>query len=545
MNRGQGRRGFSKAQVVTFETTRPSAAVGVVLAFAGIIAATPAVAPSPDARANAVRLTSADTADSPLGDGIALAMGGSGLPVPVQRYADSFDQLYLAPRGFTGTAQPLFTPEGLAPLTGVNTLTLNESEAQGEQIIEQTVHRLIDNGQASAENPAVLVGWSQSSAISALVMPQLAADGVPSDDVHFLLVGDTSAPNGGMLARFDVPEGSHPTIPALGITFTGAQPNDLYPTDVYTLEYDGFADYPQYPINWLSDLNAIFGIIFEHLGYLGVTPDQIADAIQLPTSAADTLTNYYMMPANSLPLLDPLLFLPVVGKPLYDLLEPDMRVLVNLGYGSIANGWSPGDADVTTPFGLLPPLSVLQQVPEALATGLQQGITAAIVDLQNPATYQVSEQAILDQPFLQLLIDSGFGAGLLDTTHPTLAQVFQGLSSQLVPSSVPDNTGLPPLTGIVNDLTAAVAAGQTAMLPIQKIIDTLLTTLPAYDLDLFTDQLQAGNLLDAIGDPIAANTGLTQIALTIGVLAPLATAIVNIGADLNNATDLIPDLFSS
>ena len=45
------------------------------------------------------------------------------------------------------------------------------------------------------------------------------------------------------------------------------------------------------------------------------------------------MTNYYMIPTQNLPLLDPLRAIPVVGTPLADLLQPDLRVLVNLGYG--------------------------------------------------------------------------------------------------------------------------------------------------------------------------------------------------------------------
>jgi len=32
---------------------------------------------------------------------------------------------------------------------------------------------------------------------------------------------------------------------------------------------------------------------------------------------------YYIIPAESLPLLDPLRLIPIIGQPLYDLLEPD------------------------------------------------------------------------------------------------------------------------------------------------------------------------------------------------------------------------------
>ena len=47
-----------------------------------------------------------------------------------------------------------------------------------------------------------------------------------------------------------------------------------------------------------------------------------------------------MIPNDNLPLLEPLLLIPGIGQPLYDLLEPDTRILVNLGYGSITEGWN-------------------------------------------------------------------------------------------------------------------------------------------------------------------------------------------------------------
>ncbi len=54
------------------------------------------------------------------------------------------------------------------------------------------------------------------------------------------------------------------------MTYGNPTPNDLYPTDVYTLEYDGWADFPHYPLNVLSDLNAIVGMYTQHLTYLGL-----------------------------------------------------------------------------------------------------------------------------------------------------------------------------------------------------------------------------------------------------------------------------------
>ncbi len=84
----------------------------------------------------------------------------------------------------------------------------------------------------------------------------------------------------------------------------------------------------------------------------------------LPVSEPDTLTNYYMIPLsqlpypeNYLPLVQPLLSIPVVGKPLADLLEPVLTPLVNWGYGDPNFGWSTSPADIPTQFGFLPPLS--------------------------------------------------------------------------------------------------------------------------------------------------------------------------------------------
>jgi hypothetical protein len=158
----------------------------------------------------------------------------------------------------------------------------------------------------------VVFGYSQSSAFSSMTMQQLESQGVPGDDVHFVLVGDTAAPDGGLLERFDLP-GSDFSVPSFGITFGDPTPADLYPTDIYTLEYDGFADFPQYPINPIADLNAFAGMIYEHLTYLGQDSEQIQNAVPLDTVG-------------------------VVGNPLANLLQPDMKVLVDLGYGSTTDG---------------------------------------------------------------------------------------------------------------------------------------------------------------------------------------------------------------
>jgi hypothetical protein len=460
---------------------------GVALVGAGLIATPALIPPSSDVQVRAVRLTSGDTADSPLGDGIAFIMGGSGLETPGQTYADAIDTEYLAPRDFTGTTQVLTTPEALYPFLGPFTETFDKSEAQGQQILDTAILNQIATGNVDAANPVVVSGWSQSAVISSLVQPQLASQGVPSDDVHFVLVGDESAPNGGILERFDLPAGTQPSIPSLGLTFSGPEASNLYPTDVYTHEYDGFADFPQYPINPLSDLNALLGIVFEHVTYPGLTAQQVADAIQLPTSSADTLTNYYELPVTTLPLLEPLQLIPFIGNPLADLLNPDLSVLVNLGYGNVDDnylgGWSQGYADVPTPLGFLPDSSVLEQVPQALANGLQQGITDALKDLTDPNNYVYTLPSWADQLGTTLEnILPGTQLSVLSIVPTTFQDLFD---------TFPPHTGFPPF----------------------DVAEALLITLPELDYNVFTTELAANNPVDAIGIPLAADLGILPLAL--------------------------------
>lgn len=470
---------------------------GIALAGAGLNMVAPV---STDALVRPVLLTGAD---SPLGGGTALMIGASGIPTPSQGWLRAFDALYLQPRDFTGTMQPVTTPESLYPFTLPFSETFDRSVAQGAQNVVNAVQQQIAAGGVDAANPIVITGWSQGSTVDSLVMSQLAAHGVPSDDLHLVIVGDPNAPNGGMLERFDVPAGTNPDATFLGMTFGAPTPSDLYPADVYNMEYDGFADFPQYPINFLADINAYLGIVFNHIAYEGLTAQQVNDAVLLPGSqslGADTLTNYYMIPSASLPLLDPLRLVPFVGNPLADLLQPDLAVLVNLGYGSTTDGWSTGAADVLTPMGFLPPSSVLDRVPQALADGLSQGLADAGRDLVTPGNYQlIAPETMTD--VLGPLVGTVTAAG--DLNDPSdfatwISAELDGIGNwfaQGVGEVSLSHTGVPPI-----DMAA-----------------TLLLTLPQIAVNLYDSQLAAGDPVDAVGDPIAALVGLSPLML-IGAL---------------------------
>lgn len=115
-----------------------------------------------------------------------------------------------------------------------------------------------------------------------------------------------------------------------------------------------------------------------HPTYLTIPYDQIhGEALKLATDPAyGTDTTYYMIPTQNLPLLDPLRAIPFVGNPsLADLFQPDLRVIVNLGYGNpdLSEGWSPGPANVPTTFGLFPTNVSPNDVLQSLVSGTQQG----------------------------------------------------------------------------------------------------------------------------------------------------------------------------
>ena len=465
-------------------------------------------------------------------DDTAFVIGGSGTPIPDQSFVDTVEQLFLAPNGYADYApQALATPEGNSPLyTPVQSLTLDESEAQGVKILNSAILAQTENG-----NNVVVYGDSQSSTISSmemanlLTLPESEQPGL--DQLAFVLTGDPNNPAGGLFERFD-----GLSIPSLGITFNGATP-DVYPTDIFTQEYDGFADFPQYPIDPLSDLNALLGVYFVHGTYENLTLEQVTpvadggDAIPLPTDPAfGTETNYYLIPTTDLPLLDPVRDIPVVGNPLADLLQPDLTVLVNIGYGNPDYGYSAGPdgylpANEPTPFGLFPDVN-LSTVAQDLITGAQTGWQ----DFESDITTEINE---FETGGLSALLGSSS-----DTSSITLSELLTALSSDLSSPAAFDTT----LTDIVNTLSGAASTAYSTLVPAANVANALLTTLPNYDLTLFLNGIQeaaggnASGLVDAVGYPIAADEALIPLAGLID-FAAIANAAQTVAADL---ASLIP-----
>lgn len=361
-------------------------------------------------------------------------MGPSMLPTPSEHYADTVNALFLQPNGFGGDLEVLTTPQ--------EAYLLDESMARGAADLTDRVLALIDEGKVDEDHPVTVFGYSQSAALTTFTMQQLHDAGVPSSAVHFVLIGDSANPLGGLMVGFSGYPDVVENMAEDNITLGNPTPNDLYPTDIYTLEYDGFASFPQYFLNPLSSLNAIMGMAIQHIAYLGLTPDQIADAVLLESSP-DSMINSYMIPSEYLPLLYPLLFVPFTGKPIYDLLEPVTRILVNLGYGNIDHGWNDGPADVPTMASEGMPDLDWNVVGNALFEATMSGVNAFVSDLFDPETYVQVD--MLDNPALDGLLAAMAGVGVAAGDDPTVDDMLNGLTNMMWESLV--GQYLIPLTG--------------------------------------------------------------------------------------------------
>jgi PE-PPE domain-containing protein len=163
----------------------------------------------------------------------------------------------------------------------------------------------------------------------------MAAGSPYQGQLSFMLLADPNTPDGGILERFP---GFY--LPFLDVPFNGATPPlSPYPTSIYTIQYDGIANAPQYPLNLVSDANAVAGYFTLHDTYPTLSAAQVANAVALPTSPGYTgSTQYYELLTQNLPLLQPIRDIPFIGNPLADVFQPDLRVLVDLGYGSYGPG---------------------------------------------------------------------------------------------------------------------------------------------------------------------------------------------------------------
>jgi PE-PPE domain len=230
----------------------------------------------------------------------------------------------------------LDTPEQAWPISGLSSYTFDTSIRVGLHDLQAQIAQTdIDSG----DQPIIVFGFSQSAVIAVLEKRRLAAQyplgaagAVP--DIQFVLIGDLDRPNGGLLTRFNL-NGPAPV-------HTNFQTVDI------ARQYDGFADFPLYPLDVVADLNALAGMLYVHTQYQAVSLDPLSPRyVPGTTEQQYGDTTYYLIPTEHLPLLQPLRDLGVPA-PFLAAIEPGLKAIVEAGYDRTIN---PG---VPTPARLFP-----------------------------------------------------------------------------------------------------------------------------------------------------------------------------------------------
>jgi len=205
-------------------------------------------------------------ADAPLaGSDTAIILGGTFESTPDTAFAQAAENLYLNPLGFDDGATSstvcdmIGTDPCAAPLQVLTTPELlQQSNLTDADDVVLAVENEYTAGAFSASDPLTIFGYSQSATAESIAMTQLAEDGIPSADLHFVFIGDPSLP-GGIEAN------------------TTVTPDDLYPATIYTLDGDGVADFQQ-DFTAGGQLDALYNLFTTHAEYLGLTPTEIANA---------------------------------------------------------------------------------------------------------------------------------------------------------------------------------------------------------------------------------------------------------------------------
>src|SRR6202012_1411801 len=128
--------------------------------------------------------------------------------------------------------------------------------------------------------------------------------------------------------------------------------------------YDVFADFPQFPINPVADLNAALGVVYAHAAYGdGPLPEEIpaiwppSEPLSGPFASEYVLgsteivkqvdgdTTFYFIPTTELPLLDPLrsLGVPASGP---NISQPALKVIIEAAYDRAVQFGDPTPAEL-------------------------------------------------------------------------------------------------------------------------------------------------------------------------------------------------------
>lgn len=496
---------------------RPYLTTGVALAGASLIAINPVTPPRFDVVHRELRLTSNDHIvvapngvpgiDTTLGPGEiteAYEVGGSTVPILPQSWFTNANEVYVQPN-FPGAVPNYFGyPAQFYPVSDSLGGFHDRSEAVGQETMNDVLMTQLSQG-----HNVVFYGTSQGATLQALEMTylmSLPADEQPSPtQLGFVDFGDPNLPDGGIYTRYGTPDlpsnvmpyglPGHLNLPSIGIAFsTETPPNAPWPDVIYTGEYDGFGDYPQYSLNLLADINALLGTEFVHDGGSDKPASLIATAMPWdPSPGYDGNTTYFIIPTPDLPLLDPIRGNPI-GNAIADLLQPDLKVLVNLGYGPDNVGWGEYPNVLTPAAGLFPDINPTTLLNE-LVSGAKEGLQNFITDLK-------------------AITPASLSAAMTTTADPAPAVAPMDLDPSNFTSQLETV-----LTLNSNALTAVSTAIANTADNAVNILQAFTTTLPT----LAVDHILAGFNDLADGNTNAAFTDFNEVPnllVGLGIWAP-------------------------
>jgi PPE family/PE-PPE domain len=197
---------------------------------------------------------------------------------------------------FPGTiSKTVNYPATAGIINGVTALTADKAILIGQQRLNTAILSDTSNGQS-----VVVAGLSEGTMVIDAEEAYLAtAANAPSpSQVTFV---EFSNPQRGLADTY-LPAGFK--IPLAGYTVHEA-PVSQYNTDVVYSQYEGWSDPPDRPWHLLSDVNAVAGMVYEHIPTEFASMSDTVEVSSVTNSLGGTTTTY-MVPESTLPLLMPL-----------------------------------------------------------------------------------------------------------------------------------------------------------------------------------------------------------------------------------------------
>ena len=352
-------------------------------------------------------------------------MGGTGNPDPtVGPYTSEVESLYLQPTPPLFPGQPTFdtytfqgvtTPEQFCPIicnASEPDLGFGDSVNQGVTDLNNVIMGPLTAG----DNVAVL-GYSQSATVATVAMNDLINNppggSYDASNLHVVLLGDPNSPIGGILDRFQFPDGvgdlslspEPQHVPFLDIPLgLATTPTDTFTTDIYTGEYDGWTDFPEDPSNFFADLNALIGIETVHPYYPDPTPGVNLDTANIVNLGSIGDTNFYAIPAP-LPTLAFMYDGGPAGQFFYDLFDPYASLYDDWAYGNSGDPGAGFEVNGVEPIGVAGPWQV-----DATGQLVESGVAGFIPKmdpLQMLAGIEYAGVQTFVGPIDDLLLDAG------------------------------------------------------------------------------------------------------------------------------------------